>query len=1232
MRLTKLRFRNLNSLQGSWEIDFGDPAFTSDRLFAITGPTGSGKTTILDAICLALYGETPRLGEVSANSSDIITKHENECLAEVAFEVKGKHYLARLSLKRSKKGKAVKKEEIADRETGEILETSHGGKKALVKELTGMDFAHFTRSILLAQGSFSAFLSAKPKERSPILERITGTDIYSRLSRFVFLLAKREKEGLNRLKDELSGISLLSREEEEAELARLANLKAEAPKLALRINDTNTLIAWRGRIDELGRQIAALTDQLHAAQREIQAFAPDGALLDRAVLAMSVEGDYRELASLREEAGRLLSERAKLDREIPDMLSGESRLKGSLASAQKALDDATKALRDLEPLLSEVRKLDNFVAEKEAVAKKVSDQRDSIEKESQALGKRLDRLRAQKQGILSESEGNKRALAASEADGPLLEGMSGIVRDASEFRKCWDQKEVAQKRFDKLKAGLGAMEGAAKGLRDSHDSAKLSLELAQKESELAQAELERLLGGTDMAALRKQREENSRKASECEKAARIHAELVARRKQQEAKGERLSRNQKEQDALASESRAGKAAQSAKEREIGLLEENLGLARELASLEEHRNRLEDGKPCPLCGSEDHPWAMGNVPKAGDADGRLAKAKLELVKINDASKDLAVREATLKEEAKQLAGSLSELNGLLDDGEKQLAATLPAIGLPGQGLGGFGGEGFSEALGKGLEAALAGLEESSRLLSEAETLESKAQGLSKKAKDALAESVKTGDALRKEEDRLSLSKGELERQRGELDQTGAALSSARSNLGKALAPFGLALGLEGDALGDLDKSLAELSQRKASRERMEGDSRRLEKSHAELSASILAGEEEQKGVFSKLAESEAGIRALREEIEPVAAKRMALFGSKNPDAELAFLTAAKDKAITAKDAADGALNEASSRLKALAARAEEIDRIAAETKGKLSLREPAFQGLLASKGFASEEGFLNARLAPERREALDQRRRKLDSEAERLGSLLQEKSASLGTEKARDLGTLGLTELKEELAGHQARQAELHAAIGALGQRLSDNEARKASHRGKDAELRAQEAVYRRYEDLNGLIGSADGEKFRGFAQGLAFDLLVDQANLQLVKMSGRYMLCRDEEKPLEFNVRDNFQGGVIRPTKTLSGGESFIVSLALALGLSFLSSENVQVDSLFLDEGFGTLDEEALDTALSTLAELPRADENKIIGLISHVGALTERIGTQIKVTPTSGGRSVISGPGCRRVP
>ena len=163
-------------------------------------------------------------------------------------------------------------------------------------------------------------------------------------------------------------------------------------------------------------------------------------------------------------------------------------------------------------------------------------------------------------------------------------------------------------------------------------------------------------------------------------------------------------------------------------------------------------------------------------------------------------------------------------------------------------------------------------------------------------------------------------------------------------------------------------------------------------------------------------------------------------------------------------------------------------------------------------------------------------------------------------------------------------------------------------------------------LNEITGSADGNKFRVFAQNMTLSMMINLANAQLEKMNGRYVLtARPDSSDLELSVIDKEQAGEIRPTENLSGGERFIISLALALALSQISGNKSRIDSLFLDEGFGSLDEETLSTALDALGEVRR--EGRMIGIISHVQALRERIAAKIEVIPKREGVSVIKGPG-----
>ena len=168
----------------------------------------------------------------------------------------------------------------------------------------------------------------------------------------------------------------------------------------------------------------------------------------------------------------------------------------------------------------------------------------------------------------------------------------------------------------------------------------------------------------------------------------------------------------------------------------------------------------------------------------------------------------------------------------------------------------------------------------------------------------------------------------------------------------------------------------------------------------------------------------------------------------------------------------------------------------------------------------------------------------------------------------------------------------------------------------AEIARQQADYDVWQQLNSLIGSADGAKYRKFAQGLTLDHLVHLANQQLQRLHGRYQLARRGSGELELEVVDTWQGDVARDCKTLSGGESFLVSLALALALSDLVSHKTSIDSLFLDEGFGTLDADTLEIALNALDTLNAS--GKMIGVISHVEGMKERIPAQIRVEKGGG--------------
>ncbi len=403
MRILQIRFLNLNSLAGEWQIDLTDPAYTADGIFAITGPTGAGKTTILDAVCLALYGRTPRLNRVTQGGNEIMSRHTGECFAEVSFATNTGSYRCTWSQRRAHKKPSgdlqAPKHELVDAETDAILDSTIRGVASLVESITGMDFDRFTRSMLLAQGGFAAFLQAAADERAPILEQITGTEIYSRISMRVHERHRAERERLTLLEAETAGIVTLEPAEEEA-IGRA--LKEQQQQEADRIASwalTTGAIGWRTTIDGLNRELVALAAEAHTLQGEVEAFQPDRDRLDRALRAATLDGVFATLAALRKQQGEDRHALQAAETALPALEEGTRQLAESLQAAEQRTAGAKEALQHAAPVLQAVRALDQHLVEQDKLICEgggCRSQAAAIATEQQARRKKEERADAKK--------------------------------------------------------------------------------------------------------------------------------------------------------------------------------------------------------------------------------------------------------------------------------------------------------------------------------------------------------------------------------------------------------------------------------------------------------------------------------------------------------------------------------------------------------------------------------------------------------------------------------------------------------------------------------------------------------------------------------------------------------------------------------------------------------------------------------------------------------------------
>jgi exonuclease SbcC len=262
MKILQLRFKNINSLAGYQELDFTKPGFTETGIFVITGKTGSGKSSILDAISLALYGKTPRV-DVTGSNNDVMTHGERDCFSEIIFESKGKKWKANWKQELSRTGSLKQIERSIADENDKIIADKVSDASKKIVEILGLDFEQFTKVILLAQGGFAAFLQADKSEKGELLEQITGTKIYGDISKKVFEKNKFENQKLEKIGMELDAIKIFSEEE-------IQKLQNEILSLEKQKNTTNKELQAIEQILEKIKMLNSVLEDIKNSEAKIK--------------------------------------------------------------------------------------------------------------------------------------------------------------------------------------------------------------------------------------------------------------------------------------------------------------------------------------------------------------------------------------------------------------------------------------------------------------------------------------------------------------------------------------------------------------------------------------------------------------------------------------------------------------------------------------------------------------------------------------------------------------------------------------------------------------------------------------------------------------------------------------------------------------------------------------------------------------------------------------------------
>ena len=1165
MKILAIRGANLASLAREFEVDLARGALGGSGLFAIVGNTGAGKSTLLDALCVALFDRTPRIGERSRHAVLIgrgvdeaskVSAHDVRAIlrrgagrgfAEVDFQGDdGRRYRARWEVHRArdKAEGALQSQEMSllslDEESASL-----GGTKtetlAAIEERLGLSFDQFRRSALLAQGDFAAFLRADGKDRSELLERMTGTEIYSQLS---MAAHKRGQAADQRIKDlglSMTAIEVLADD-------ALAQLRLELEGSSREHERAKRSLLEAERAAQWWQQRGRLGAELGEAERE-----RDGALAaERAAAAWRQEHELRRRAEGLRPAWQAAQQAARAAAE------SEQQQLATAAAVERAASEAEaaqQARQRIDELLAPVREVREAIRLPAAPPRLVPGGKAGGGSGGAAGAVTLDQL-AVRVGEPVAWLGERRHLhglaaawpeiqATEERDGQLRQAAAAIERTALRLR------------------GDGERLVARRGqLEQERGRARTALDEATRRA--AVANVPSSLDGKAVPSLEvASRQEDAARRSVAQ-ATQLELALHAARAAAAAAIE-LRQRQAQCRAVIEEAEAAleghEEAQRIERAALVEAEAALGRLAAAASLVHARAHLVAGDPCPLCGALEHPWAGRGAfdeliveqeaavaavrARANAAAAAALERKLELT-------GARLTAANLLEEREEIAAQASTASAAWSTALTELGE-LALIADP-------SGEAADELVAEHATRAR-------RALEKARDERRKIQALSNAAAEAASLLLTKRYDLEQVDDRLVA----LERERQELEEKIAGCGREVSALRAARVELAAQLATRLEAWS-------------ISREALEQEPARV---FEELRLTV----ETWRKHADKLYEHEAALAwHLERSVAAAATAETQLTGART---SLQMIEAQRRQAQEAQRARQAELASACGE---------------------------------AGLGLGPDPGQLGGLMAapPERLAQLAELLAELDRRLERARALLEERTRALAEhDRERPPSDAALAgdgpPTIEMILMLRQRAAAAEEQVLGLRARAERDLADRRRRQEMNAQVLAATSEGEVDRALAQAIGSHDGKLLRAFAQSLTLDTLLELANHHLDELAPRYQLERVPRYDLELQVIDRDMGDEVRAVQSLSGGESFLVSLALALALSSLAAGSVRVRTLLIDEGFGTLDPATLDSALAVLDALQATGRQ--VGIISHIPGLLERVGAHVKVIQRGSGRS-----------
>lgn len=1236
MKILSIKIKNLASI-GEAFIDFTAEPLASTGIFAITGATGAGKSTLLDALCLALYGKTPRYDLAkeagvkildtsgsSKSQSDvksILMDGTASGYAKVTFEGLDKQiYRAEWQVKRAK-------EIITGRLLPDTIQlfnistnTDFAEKKketlAEIENLIGLNYDQFTRSVLLAQGDFTAFLKADKDDKASLLEKLTGTEIYSEISIVVFDKCRDATQDLKNLTLQIEGVEVLPDERVAELITEKRDLEKHLEQAEFQIKKVEKNLQWYQTLEELQKQKRESEISKQEAEDELNRHKIERTELSVIEDAQVLKGHFERKESTLSIINKRKTERESLQKIIAQL---EKEIETStllIESNEKETAEKIFYQKQCQPQFADARRLDTIIEEKIKQAETARQQNDLT----------LQRKETQKK-ILSESQTKIKELTSeiSELEKWCEKNAAGKL-PAENIKLLHSRLKDGETLLDSISIENDKLDACQKNVKTSGEkSLKLKQEIEIIKNFLVKSDekinqLRDTIKEISITEISRKRDLLNEEITINIKAISLWKQIFLEKEHSKKATEKLTElftqlDEENRDLLLQAALLHDTKIKKVHAEKTLAKARLQLAENVESL---RAQLHEGEECPVCGSLEHPFALHNP----QLDAVMQSLEKDAFDCNEQHEKVLKEKSSLETSIKNLSQLITDnkkehekktvLINTLESEWQNLSLPKECFDLPEEKI-----SSWLEYQHARMTKEISGFKEQIHFYNETKgIIDSDSEQKKSKEDDLKALDKQLNDIdweIKSFTQNIQQSTESINKNQTQLDTIIKELNQFFSNPDWT------------EKWKNNPSAFTEKITRFAESWKEKND--QLKKHNDEinpLKIKVLELENQFRETVEESIKRSAELDHILQEKELLNKSRTAIFEGEKIEKVEERIQADLDKSVEKNEETKSNHLTLKNKLLTNETELKNTQKSIDEQEEDFRRANDIIEKWLSDYNEKNNTEFTidSLKIMAEKGDGWIKERRdffqKVNDSFVEKRSVFQNKSTMLSNHQQVNIPLEPREALIEQFDQLNQTRENTNESKGAITQKLLQQEIQKKRFEFFRSQLEKSSKESEKWNKLSDLIGSQDGKKFRRIAQEYTLDILLIHANHHLEFLSKRYILSRIPDT-LALQILDRDMGDEIRTVFSLSGGESFLVSLALALGLASLSSDKMQVESLFIDEGFGSLDPETLDMAMDALDRLH--SQGRKVGVISHVQEMKERITTQIQVEKMSSGKS-----------